>query len=169
MSTTNSDIGRRVIIPVDGSINCHRAFKWYVKYIYKKNDFVYFVHVLKPKSIHRDMIVTMDNPPVLAQTVHGFSLDFTDTSAISESYKKLAETAGVNNFKTEILANTSVGEAVLNLAADLQANLIVIGCRDSSNFKRTLLGNVSRYLIVHSSLPVLVVPPSCRRLSSMSS
>lgn len=169
MNTTNSDIGRRVIIPVDGSINCHRAFKWYVKYIYKKNDFVYFVHVLKPKSIRRDMIVTVDNPPVLAQTIHDFSLDFTDSSAISDSYKKLAETAGVTDFKTEILANTSVGEAVLSLAADLQANLVVIGCRGSGNFKRTLLGNVSRYLILHSNLPVLIVPSSCRTLSSVSS
>ncbi|VUZ45599.1 unnamed protein product [Hymenolepis diminuta] len=148
---SNEPIGRRIVIAVDGSSNCQRAFNWYVKYIYRKNDFVFFAHVMQPKSSHRNMVLTV----VLAQTVHDFSLDFTDTGAISDSYKKLAEIAGVTDFKTEILANTSVGEAVLSLAADLQANLVVIGCRGSV---ATALGESTYEVIVNSKIPVLVVP-----------
>lgn len=169
-NAVNSELGRRVIIPVDGSNNSLRAFNWYVKYIYRKNDFVYFVHVLQPKALHRNMVVTVENPQDLAHTFRDFSLDFNSASAITTTYQKLAEAAGVTDYTTEILGDSSIGNAILKLAADRQANLIILGSRGSNAFRRTLLSDCSRYLLAHSTLPVLVVPQArTRNPSSISS
>nr|CDS30146.1 universal stress protein [Hymenolepis microstoma] len=162
---SNEPLGRRVVIAVDGSNHCHRAFNWYVKYIYRKNDFVFFAHVMQPKSSYTDIIVTVDNPESLTQLTKDFSLTYDDAAATTLKYAKLAETAGVTDFKTEILASSSVGEAVLRLATERQANIIIVGSRSGGTFRRTLLGDVSRYLATHSNIPVLMVPSANRALS----
>lgn len=162
---SNEPIGRRIVIAVDGSSNCQRAFNWYVKYIHRKNDFVFFAHVMQPQSSHRNMVLTVDNPESLAQPTNNFSLNFNDAAATTSKYTKLAETAGVTEFKTEILADSSVGEAVLRLATECQANMIIVGSRGAGTFRRTLLGDISRYLVTHSSIPVLMVPAADRSTS----
>ncbi|VDO04038.1 unnamed protein product [Rodentolepis nana] len=162
---SNEPLGRRVVIAVDGSLHCHRAFNWYVKYIHRKNDFVFFAHVMQPKSSHTDVIVTVDYPESITQVTKDFSLNYTDPAATTLKYAKLAEAAGVTDFKTEILANSSVGEAVLRLATECQANIIIVGSRSAGTFRRTLLGDVSRYLVTHSNIPVLMVPNASRSTS----
>ncbi|VDL54726.1 unnamed protein product [Hymenolepis diminuta] len=111
------------------------------------------------------MVLTVDNPENLAQATNDFSLNFNDAAATTTKYAKLAETAGVSEFKTEILADSSVGEAVLRLATECQANMIIVGSRSAGAFRRTLLGDISRYLVTHSSIPVLMVPAADRSTS----
>ncbi len=52
--------------------------------------------------------------------------------------------------------DTPVGEALLSLAADLNADLLVMGCYGHSRFREVLLGGVSRTILDSITLPVLM-------------
>jgi nucleotide-binding universal stress UspA family protein len=51
------------------------------------------------------------------------------------------------------------GERIVELADTGGYDLVVLGRMDTSPVRRFLLGNVSEYVVKHSHVPVLVVPP----------
>ncbi|VDM31671.1 unnamed protein product [Hydatigera taeniaeformis] len=145
-------------MPVDGSSNSHRAFNWFLKYDYRKSDFIIFLHVLQSKSSSScNTVMALDN--LVNIPVQSDSEPVSNGDAVLEKFRKLAEQAGVN-FTVEALNDSSVAEAILRLASDLDANFIVVGSRGVSGVRRATLGSVSHYLVTHSSVPVLVVPSS---------
>lgn len=56
-------------------------------------------------------------------------------------------------------AGESVWRTILDVADEVAAASIVIGSRGRGPLKATLLGSVSREVLVHASRPVLIVPP----------
>ncbi|EGF30399.1 Universal stress protein [Oxalobacteraceae bacterium IMCC9480] len=60
--------------------------------------------------------------------------------------------ANVRQEQTEI----PVGEALLSLAADINADLLVMGCYGHSRFREVLMGGVSRTILDSITLPVLM-------------
>jgi nucleotide-binding universal stress UspA family protein len=50
-------------------------------------------------------------------------------------------------------------DALLNLARDQKADLIVVGSRGRGGVREMFLGSVSHFLTLHAPCPVLVVPP----------
>lgn len=56
----------------------------------------------------------------------------------------------------------SAGEIICAVAAEENPAMIVLGSRGQGLISRTLLGSVSDYCVHHSSVPVVVVPPSDR-------
>lgn len=53
---------------------------------------------------------------------------------------------------------TSVWQTILDVAAETNAELVVIGTRGATAVQSALLGSVSNALVHHSKRPVLVVP-----------
>jgi len=51
-------------------------------------------------------------------------------------------------------------EAIVHLAEEIDADLIVIGSRGFGGLKRALLGNVADSVVRHAHCPVLVVRPT---------
>ena len=54
----------------------------------------------------------------------------------------------------------SVGHVICEIAKDNSASAIVIGARGLGALRRTFLGSVSDYVVHHSHIPTIVVPPS---------
>lgn len=50
------------------------------------------------------------------------------------------------------------GQAIVDTAADLGADLIVVGSHGASGLERVLLGSVSEFVVRHARCPVLVAP-----------
>jgi nucleotide-binding universal stress UspA family protein len=48
------------------------------------------------------------------------------------------------------------GDAVVHIAEDEKASMIVMGTRGLGTIRRTILGSVSDYVVHHSICPVLV-------------
>jgi nucleotide-binding universal stress UspA family protein len=49
-----------------------------------------------------------------------------------------------------------VGKVLVNAASDLEAGLIVLGCRGRSELTSLLLGSVAHDVLQHSHCPVLI-------------
>jgi nucleotide-binding universal stress UspA family protein len=77
---------------------------------------------------------------------------------LDEQVRKIEETGG-----TVAIAHLRMGErrdeAIVNLAEEISAGLIVIGSRGFGGLKRALLGNVADSVVRHAHCPVLVVRP----------
>lgn len=157
--------GRRIVMPVDSSSNCHRAFNWFLKYCYRENDFIIFIHVLQPKYTHGNAVIALDN--LINIPVQDGSVSVDDGQRVEAKFRKLAEQAGVN-YTIEILADSSIAEAILRLASEHGANLIIVGSRGVGAVRRATLGSVSHHLVTHASVPVLVVPPAASNRPSTS-
>ncbi|OWF49650.1 hypothetical protein KP79_PYT16324 [Mizuhopecten yessoensis] len=49
-----------------------------------------------------------------------------------------------------------IGETIVSVAQEENANLIVIGSRGRGKIRRTILGSVSDYCLHHANVPVLI-------------
>ncbi|MGD0476710.1 MAG: universal stress protein [Nitrososphaerales archaeon] len=70
---------------------------------------------------------------------------------------KLAEGHGMKEVKGELLEASSTVQALLEFAASEKVDLIVVGTRGMTGFKKLILGSVSSGLVSHSECPILVV------------
>jgi len=59
--------------------------------------------------------------------------------------------------KVELLEATSIVQAIVELAAKENVDLIVMGTRGMTGFKKLLLGSVSDGVVTHAQCSVLVV------------
>lgn len=69
---------------------------------------------------------------------------------------KMAEAHGINA-KGELIDAGSTVQAITEFAVSEKADLIVVGTRGMTGFKKLILGSVSSGLVSHSECPVLVV------------
>ena len=78
---------------------------------------------------------------------------------LDEQVRKIEEAGG-----TVAIAHLKMDErrdeAIVHLAEDIGAGLIVIGSRGFGGLRRALLGNVADSVVRHAHCPVLVVRPS---------
>jgi nucleotide-binding universal stress UspA family protein len=62
------------------------------------------------------------------------------------------------NFRTKIiLSSAKVPGVIVNFSEDAKVDLIVVGTRGRSGFKRLLLGSVASDIVMYAHCPVLVV------------
>jgi len=77
---------------------------------------------------------------------------------LDEQVRKIEEAGG-----TVAIAHLKMGErrdeAIVHLAEDIGAGLIVMGTRGFGGLKRVLMGNVADSVVRHAHYPVLVVRP----------
>jgi nucleotide-binding universal stress UspA family protein len=83
--------------------------------------------------------------------------------ALAEDGARLAGEAGLDA-SPESVECTYEGtwHAIMNVADEYDAGVIVLGARGLSTFKSFVLGSVSHGVAQHSHRPVLVVPPAVR-------
>ena len=70
------------------------------------------------------------------------------------------EEAGGTVAIAHLKMNERRDEAIVHLAEDIDADLIVIGSRGFGGLRRALLGNVADSVVRHAHCPVLVVRPT---------
>ena len=78
---------------------------------------------------------------------------------VDEAAKAGFEPEGVNRIADGV---TGVWHAIIEVAKERDAELIVVGHRGLSRIKSALLGSVSNGVVNHSSVPVLTVPATHR-------
>jgi len=69
--------------------------------------------------------------------------------------KEIAKKAGVPNTDTLVYNDYNEETGIVNMAADLEADLIILGTHQRKGLKRLLYPSVAAYLVNHSDLPVM--------------
>jgi nucleotide-binding universal stress UspA family protein len=146
----------RILVPIDGSESAFRAASFAIGMAAKYEATLYLVHVLEL------------NPNFAAMGIYGLSLGDEISRMQADAKKqadswfekvtKEAENAGVKT-KSEIVTEfplTLTGE-IVNYAEHNAVDLIVMGSRGRTGFKKMLLGSVASGVVTYASCPVLVV------------
>ncbi|VDM02133.1 unnamed protein product [Schistocephalus solidus] len=165
MATSQMEEGvkRLILLPIDDSLNCEYAWKWYVRYEMQKGDSVIFMHVLKPKitaSAERRGSLTLDVPISFDKDV-AEAMDACATTAknLAKEFTDRANEVGLPN-KVLLESGSSAGAVIVKAAHDHAVQLVVMGSRGVGSVQRTFLGSVSDYVVHHIGVPVVVVPPA---------
>ena len=99
---------------------------------------------------------TYAGPPIAE--LEGLALRRAET--IAYEGRELARSAGFAADARAELSHGRVWRTIVDVAHDVDAELIVVGARGLSTVRSVLLGSVSNAVVHHSSIPVLVVPPA---------
>ncbi|KAL7063468.1 hypothetical protein AAHC03_01593 [Spirometra sp. Aus1] len=155
----SGDPQRNVLIPIDASPNCLRAFEWYKTHLKKPGDLVFFVHVIEPVYTTPAVGLAMESPPLLVDDMtRVMEESISSGKKLGHKYMQLAKDIGLD-CKAFLHVDTKPGNAIVKSAADHKADFIVIGSRGLGAIKRTFLGSVSDYIVHNANVPVAIVPP----------
>ncbi|XP_057292825.1 universal stress protein MT2085-like [Hydractinia symbiolongicarpus] len=148
------------LVCIDASEHSKRALEWYFNTIHQNGDDIGLVHVHNPPDfpvgmgLHAGELLASD----LYQEAVKQSLAATE--AVVEKYKKACEDRGVTPKVFKESVQDSIGNTICEIAKKCEATLIVIGQRGLGAIRRTLFGSVSDYVLHHTHIPVVVVPPA---------
>ena len=84
----------------------------------------------------------------------------TDAAALAAAGAKLAEDAGMQATPHAASLRTTVWEAVVGLAEELDVDAIITGTRSLHGVREALSNTLSHALLQHSMRPVLAIPTS---------
>ena len=145
---------KRLLVAVDGSDNAARAARVAIALAEKFNAELIVCHAIQTPFYS----FTQDGLAVPADVLKDYIAAAREDANIMVD--KLVQLAQANHVKAVSLIqeNTfSVVEAIVNLAESRGVDLIVIGTRGRTGFKKLLMGSVSSGVMNHAQCPVLVV------------
>jgi nucleotide-binding universal stress UspA family protein len=148
-TTTGADqnaIISKILVAIDGSDASMDAADYAISISKEYNAELYALHVVRAD-------VDLFGP-------HETSEFMTRMRDEGEKYlNKVKLKANEKNIqiKTEIIASINISGGILDYAEENNIDLIVIGTRGRSGFKRLLLGSVASHVVTYAHCPVLVV------------
>jgi len=145
---------KRLLVAVDGSDNAARAARVAIALAEKFNAELIVCHAIQTPFYS----FTQDGLAVPADVLKDYiAAAREDANIMVDKLVQLAQASHVKAISL-IQENTfSVVEAIVNLAESRAVDLIVIGTRGRTGFKKLLMGSVSSGVINHAQCPVLVV------------
>lgn len=142
----------RIVVAFDGSQDATKAVKTACSMAKEYGADLEIVHIYSiPIFTYASPAPT---PQVDARILEGSAREA--ASRILEGAKRLAEESGVAAHY-ELLQAGSVVQAIVEFAANEKCDLIVVGTRGMTGFKKLILGSVSSGIVSHAQCPVLVV------------
>jgi nucleotide-binding universal stress UspA family protein len=153
----NDSIFSKVLIPVDGSMNSMKAIDYAVNLAEKYKSELIALHVLYSQTgfaFHKETV---------AGTITSSSLNDLNLEAKQEAEKwfkeirKRAEKMNVQ-IKTEVVFTViSIVEGILTHAEKENIDLIIIGSKGKSGWKKLIVGSVASGISTYAHCPILIV------------
>ncbi|XP_002158649.1 universal stress protein Sll1388 [Hydra vulgaris] len=152
--------GRVNCLAVDNSETSETAFNWYIKNYHKKNDTLIILHIHEIPQLPLMGILSGIYPNTLEHRAL-VEKSIEDAKAVVEKFKNLCIEKEVN-FNEIILDDNfkSPGYMICELAKKKAASVIVMGQRGLGALSRLFLGSTSDYVLHHSDVPVIIIPPT---------
>ncbi|KAG5441647.1 Universal stress protein in QAH/OAS sulfhydrylase 3'region [Clonorchis sinensis] len=148
---------RVVLFPIDGSTHCERAFAWYVDNLKAPGDHLVFITIVEPVypshafGVAMEAYIISDMAPVLDASI-------TKGKRLCREKMQKAKELGLQA-QAFLHVDSRPGHAVTEAIEGHNAAIVVMGSRGLGAFRRTVLGSVSGYVLHHSHVPVVIVPP----------
>lgn len=147
---------QHLLVAVDGSDNARRAANAAVDLAVKYGAELVVLHVM-PRLTYEFIPVSLSAPAVPPT---GFGRLYDQAKKEAMKYVEEAATRAKNRGVTargEVLENApSIVQAITDYATQEKVDLIVVGTKGLSGFKKLLIGSVSSGVVAHASQPVLV-------------
>ncbi|TGZ66923.1 hypothetical protein CRM22_005063 [Opisthorchis felineus] len=148
---------RIVLFPIDGSTHCERAFAWYVDNLKAPKDHLVFITVVEPAYSSRAFEVAME-AYIMSDMAPVLDASITRSKRLCREKMQKAKELGLHA-QAFLHVDSRPGHAVTEAIEEHNAAIVVMGSRGLGAFRRTVLGSVSGYVLHHSHVPVVIVPP----------
>ncbi|TPP63327.1 hypothetical protein FGIG_10026 [Fasciola gigantica] len=144
--------GRRVLIPIEQTLECAQTIQSYFKTIKQLNDQVIFVHIIKPKSINSLMGMRIPNTPALVGTQLQIDREsLVQAKSLCGDYVRRAATHGIPA-RGFVYVDSQPSAKLVRLIQSHKADLVLLM---SPERRRSLM---EKYVLKHTPVPVAVVP-----------
>jgi universal stress protein A len=135
---------RDILVPIDFSAGAEHALDYACTLATKLDATVHLVHALGAGLPELSVALTDQ----MIETMRAASM---------AELEKLAEARAPVRFGKVIVQNGEARDAILETAADLHPDLIVIGSHGRRGLSRLVLGSVAEAVVRRAACPVLVV------------
>jgi len=152
-----SSIPKRILVPVDSSENSARAANVAIEYAKKFGAELLVLHVIAIPAYTLVEVEGNIGGLESSKTREYFALAGQKSKTLVDGVVKSAKAKNVK--ATGIIRDYafSVVETIIDQAADYKVDLIVIGTRGLTGFKKLLIGSVSSGVVNHAHCSVLIV------------
>jgi len=144
---------RVVVIAVDVSDHARHAFEWYLSNVWRSDDLMVLVHCPDAPKLPTFTLKSGINPPVeewkkILDDMNGRARKLEEDFEGTCAQKRL-------KYKMRIEAMKNVGEGVLRIAEEENADVIVCGAKTG---KHAYKGSTCDFIMRNSSIPLVIVP-----------
>ena len=157
-STRNKKFSK-ILVAVDGSEPSMDAEEYGIFLAQKYDADLIALHV-SPKIISSEYYEDNHDIRTNKSVLGGAIAELPRREIEEKSFSKIKEKCKQNNVRviTEvILSNKSVAADIIDYAENNNVNLIVIGTKGRTGFKKLLLGSVASAVVTYAHCPVMVV------------
>ena len=153
----NNNIFSKILIPVDGSTNSMKAIDYAIDLADKYKSELLALHVLYSQSgfaFHKETVAGA----ITSSSLNDLNLDAKqEAEKWFEEINKRAEEKKVH-IKTEVVFTViSIVEGILTYAEKENINLIIIGSKGKSGWKKLIVGSVASGISAYAHCPILIV------------
>lgn len=145
-NNTSKQIFSKVLVAIDGSEKSMNAAEYSIYISEKYHTQLYALNVIR---VDPDLFISAEIPDYIVE-MKNESQKYLDKVKLKAREKTI-------QIKTEIIASLNVAGGIVEYAKNKNINLIVIGTRGISGFKKLLIGSVASGVITYAHCPVLVV------------
>lgn len=149
---------RRIVVGLDGSEGSVRALRWAVETAKPLDAEVVAVQV-------HDVSSSLPGPMGVAPPIDNGEWRKELQRTLDQDWYAPLREAGVRYHAIFNEENGPAAAALMRIARQEGADMIVVGSRDLGGFAELLLGSVSHQLAHHSPVPVVIVPPVQKQLT----
>jgi nucleotide-binding universal stress UspA family protein len=151
----------KILVAIDGSEPSMDAADYAILMAAKYKSGLIALHVLPERIKYEyDIKIDSDVPSSIATTSPREIVELPRQDLEEKAFNKIKEKCKENNVNvnTEVINNTkSVAPEVVDYAESNNIDLIVIGTRGRSGFKKLLVGSVASAVVTYAHCPVMVV------------
>ena len=148
---------KRILIPTDGSGNAARAASVAIEYARKFEAELFVLHVIAIPAHTLALVEAGMEGLESSETREYFALARQKAKTIVDEVVKSAEAKNVKATGIIQEYSFSVVETIVDHAAKYSVDLIVIGTKGLTGFKKLLVGSVSSGILNHAHCSVLIV------------
>ena len=146
---------RKILVTIDGSENSKKAADYAISLSKKYNAQLIILYVLYSElGFAYSNLLGVTTPKAIEDALETQKKDV--QKWFDEIRSKLKNTNISVTDKIIISVSSIVGE-IIEFADKEKVNLIILGTRGRTGFKKLLLGSVAEGVVTHSSCPVMVV------------
>ncbi|KAK4470903.1 hypothetical protein MN116_006415 [Schistosoma mekongi] len=160
ISPKSGKVLRKVLIPVDGSIESKKALAWYNDNMKRDGDLVLFIHIIEPilPSALSALSYECESMPA------GSSFHVPDGGMEKARclFKELVHVANKHDINHEcmIQIETRTGPALVKLIQEKEIDVVVMAKRDLGFWRRNFSQSITSYVLHHANVPVSIITPS---------